>query len=149
MPKRNPAISELIKLQEDIGHLLSDLTGRISGELYSSPTHWAPNVDLSEDASEIIVKAEVPGLKQADLEVVFQDGYLEIRGEKKQAVHPGQVRYLCLERGYGKFNRTIHLTAAVDVGAASAKLSNGVLTITLPKLSNRRRQEQIIPIESS
>lgn len=149
MVKRNPAIAELVRLQEDINQLLSDLTGTISGELYGAANHWIPNLDLSEDSREILVKAEVPGVAQSDLEIVFQDGYLQIRGEKKQPAHSSKVRYLCLERGYGKFSRTVYLTVAVDISAASAKLRNGVLTITLPKLSNRRRLERTIPIESA
>ncbi|MCI0417773.1 MAG: Hsp20/alpha crystallin family protein [Acidobacteria bacterium] len=149
MVKRNPAIAELLQLQEEINHLLCDLTVRVSGEFLGSANHWAPNIDLSEDAGEIVVKVEVPGVAQADLEIVFQEGYLQIRGEKRQPAHSNKVRYLCLERGYGKFQRTIYLTVAVDISAARARLGSGVLTITLPKLSNRRKQEKVIPIESS
>ena len=149
MVKRNPAIAELLQLQEDLNHLLCDLTVRVSGELLGPANHWVPNIDLSEDTNEIVVKAEVPGIAQADLEIVFQEGYLQIRGDKRQPSHGDKVRYLCLERGYGKFHRTIYLTVAVDISSAKAKLAGGVLTITLPKLSNRRKQEKIIPIEIS
>jgi HSP20 family protein len=147
MVNRNPAITELLQLQEDLNHLLCDLTVRVSGEFLGSGNHWVPNIDLSEDSSEIVVKAEVPGVAHDDLEIVFQEGYLQIRGEKRQPSHSDKVRYLCLERGYGKFYRTIYLTTAVDISAARAKLAGGVLTITLPKLSNRRKQETTIPIE--
>jgi HSP20 family molecular chaperone IbpA len=74
MVKRNPAITELLRLQEDLNHLLCDLTVRVSGEFLGSANHWVPNIDLSEDAGEIVVKAEVPGVAQADLEIVFQEG---------------------------------------------------------------------------
>jgi HSP20 family protein len=147
MVKQNPAIAELLKLQEDLNHLLCDLTAQVSGEFLGPANHWVPNIDLSEDAHEIVVKAEVPGVAQSDLEIVFQEGYLQIRGDKRQPSHGDKVRYLCLERGYGKFYRTVCLTIAVDITAAKAKLAAGVLTITLPKLSNRRKQEKIIPIE--
>jgi len=149
MVRRNPAITEVLRLQEDLNHLLCDLTVRVSGEFMDSANHWVPNIDLSEDGAEIVVKAEVPGVSQADLEIVFQEGYLQIRGEKRQPSHPDKVRYLCLERGYGRFYRTIYLTIAVDISSARARLASGVLTITLPKLSNRRKQEKIIPIEVS
>jgi HSP20 family protein len=149
MVKPNPAITELTKLQEDISHLLSELTDRISGEFYGSANHWSPNIDLSEDDAEIIVKAEVPGVPRANLQVIFRDGCLQVRGEKKESSHAGKVRYLCLERAYGKFYRTVYLTVAVDISTATAKLHNGVLTITLPKLSNRRNQEVVIPVEVS
>jgi len=147
MVKRNPAIAELLQLQEDLNHLLCDLTVRVSSEFLGSANHWVPNIDLSEEPNEIVVKAEVPGVSHADLEVVFQEGYLQIRGEKRQPSHSNRVRYLCLERGYGKFYRTIYLTIAVDISSAKARLASGVLTITLPKLPNRRKQEKVIPIE--
>ena len=149
MVKRNPAITEVLRLQEDLNHLLYDLTVRVSGEFMGSANHWMPNIDLSEDSAQIIVKAEVPGVSQADLEIVFEEGYLQICGEKRQPSHPDKVSYLCLERGYGRFYRTIYLTIAVDISSARARLASGVLTITLPKLSNRRKQEKIIPIEVS
>lgn len=147
MVSRNPAIVEILQLQEDLNHLLSDLTVRISSEFLGTANHWAPNVDLSEDADEIVVKAEIPGISQSDIEIVFQEGSLQIRGEKRRPAHQEKVRYLCLERRYGTFSRTVYLTVAVDVNAAHARLGNGVLTITLPKLSNRRKQERTIPIE--
>jgi HSP20 family protein len=148
MVKRNPAIAEILQLQEDLNHLLSDLTVRISDEFLATANHWTPNIDLTEDTDEITIKAEVPGVTAVDLEVLFQEGAVQIRGEKRQPVHRGKVRYLCLERAYGKFSRTIHLTAAVDLNTARARLRNGVLTLTLPKLSNRRKQERVIPVEA-
>jgi HSP20 family protein len=142
-------IVELMKLQEDITQLICGLSSKFSGGLMHSGQLWSPNTDLSEDSKEIVVRAEVPGIGVSDLEVVFQEGYLQISGEKKQPNHKDKdiVRYLCLERSYGKFSRIIYLNVAVDINTASAKLHNGVLTIALPKLSNRRKQEKIIPIE--
>ena len=140
-------IVELMKLQEDITHLICGLSGTFSGELMHSTQLWSPNIDLSEDSKQIVVRAEVPGIAASALEVVFQEGYLQVSGEKRQPIHKDKVRYLCLERGYGKFCRTVYLNVVVDINTASAKLHNGVLTISLPKLSNRRKQEKIIPIE--
>ena len=146
---KNPNLGELIRLQDDIHQLLSDLSGRISGEFYDPANQWIPNVDLSENDDQIIVKVEVPGVQSSDVEVVLQENYLQIRGEKRKVVHPGQVRYFCLERSYGKFCRTICLAVAIDANASTGKLQQGVLTLTLPKLSNRRKPEKFIPIEIS
>ena|SRR2546425_11451898 len=140
---------ELLKLQQDINRLLGELSGEISGSTLQPRASWIPNVDLSESSKEFIVKVEVPGITSDYLQIVLQESYLHIRGEKKQAVHNTKVRYLCLERNYGKFDRSIYLNAIVGVGSASARLQNGILTIILPKLSNRRRQEKVIPIEAA
>jgi len=92
MVKRNPAITELLQLQEDLNRLVCDLTVRVSGEFLGSANHWVPNIDLSEDTNEIVVKAEVPGVAQADLEIVFQEGYLQIHGDKRQP-SPGDSKF--------------------------------------------------------
>jgi HSP20 family protein len=75
-------VNELIRLQEDINRLFAELSGHISGGTLQRTTNWIPNIDLSEDSKEFIVRAEVPGVSADDLQIVFQEGYLHIRGEK-------------------------------------------------------------------
>jgi HSP20 family protein len=140
-------ILELNKLQEDITHLLSELSNHLSGGGLPDSSIWIPNVDLSEDHRQVQIKVELPGIKKEHIQVLLQDGYLRIIGEKKPPVHNTRAHYLCLERSYGRFSRIIHLNSVVDIDAASARLNNGVLTILLPKLSNRRQTEKAIPIE--
>ncbi len=140
-------VGELIKLQEDVNRLFAELSGHLSGATLQTTGGWVPNVDLSEDARECIIRAEVPGLTADDLQIVFQEGHLHIRGEKKRLRPETQVRYLCMERNYGKFSETIQVRMVLDMHAASARLNNGVLTIVLPKRVNRRRFEKVIPVE--
>ena len=142
-------VNELIRLQEDINRLFAELSGHISGGALQGTASWVPNVDLSEDSKEFIVRAEVPGSTAEDLQIIFQEGYLHIRGEKKRLPHEHKIRYLCLERNYGKFSRTIQLNMVVHIDGALARLHNGILTIVLPKLANRRRSEKIIPVETA
>jgi HSP20 family protein len=140
-------ILELNKLQEDINHLLGELSNHFSGGGIHDSSAWIPNVDLSEDHRQVQVKIEVPGVTREHLQVLVQDSYLRVQGEKKPPVHNTRAHYLCLERSYGRFSRIIHLNSVVDIDAASARLHNGILTIILPKLSNRRCTEKSIPIE--
>lgn len=148
MLKSSPAFGELVKLQDDVNQLISYLSERISEELMNSTSQWAPNLDLTEDPEQIVIKAEVPGVLAKDLHILMKEGFLQISGEKKQPVHRSRVRYICLERAYGKFCRTLYLNAAIDINSVRAKLHDGLVTIWLPKLANRRQQERIIPIES-
>ena len=140
-------VNELIRLQEDINRLFAELSGHISGGTVHGTASWVPNVDLSEDSKEFIVSAEVPGSTSDDLQITFRDGHLQIRGEKKRLPHEAKIRYLCLERHYGNFSRTIQLNGVVDIDASAARLHNGILTVVLPKLTNRRRSERTIPVE--
>ena len=145
MIKRHSPFLELMKLQEDLNRMVCDLSGQLSGETLAGS--WIPNSDLGEDAEKITIQVEVPGLQAANLRAVFHGGCVQISGEKKPPVPQGEAHFLCLERSYGKFSRTIFLNASVDVDGARAHLQHGVLTIVLPKIVDRRRVEKVIPIE--
>ncbi len=147
MIKKYSPILELNKLQEDISHLLCELSNHLSGGGLPDSGIWIPNVDLSDDHRRILIKVELPGVKKEHVQLLLQDGYLHIVGEKKPPVHHTRAHYLCLERSYGRFSRIIHLNSVVDIDAVSARMHNGVLTIVLPKLPNQRRTEKAIPIE--
>jgi HSP20 family protein len=94
---------------------------------------WEPTLDLSETKDAVIVKAELPGVEQKDIEVSMQDGMLTIKGEKAAEKEEKEKRYHRVERSYGAFFRAIRLPAAVDAGKVAAAFKDGVLTVTLPK----------------
>ena len=93
---------------------------------------WVPPVDLSEQGDRYILTLEIPGLKREDVQIEFTEGTLTVRGQR-----PGQSccpdRYQQLERGQGQFARSFRFGLPVSADAISADLSDGVLTIALPK----------------
>jgi HSP20 family protein len=98
---------------------------------------WMPPVDLYETADRYVITAEVAGLSREDIDIQVQDGRLTLRGERPQ--RPGDSgRFDRVERGHGRFTRAFVLPQAVDVAAIQADLSDGVLTIEVPKLSDKR-----------
>jgi HSP20 family protein len=99
---------------------------------------WMPPVDVSESPEYFTITAEVSGLSRDDIQLVVQDGKVTLKGERP-AGDARSVRFERVERGHGRFSRTFALPAAVDASAVSADLQNGVLTITIPKASGRRR----------
>jgi HSP20 family protein len=99
---------------------------------------WMPPVDVCETADRYLITVEVAGLSREDVQVVVQDGKLTLRGER-QAGDVRSVRFERVERGHGRFVRTFVLPGAVDASAVEADLQNGVLTIAIPKVSDRRR----------
>jgi HSP20 family protein len=145
MIKHHSPFLELMKLQDDLNRMVCDLSSQWSGESFAGG--WIPNADLGEDAEKITIQVEVPGLQTGHLRAVFHGGCVQISGEKRPPVPKGEAHFLCLERSYGRFSRTIFLNASVDVDGASARLQNGVLTIVLPKIVDRRRLERVIPID--
>jgi len=92
-----------------------------------------PAVNISEDGKNCYIRAELPGVNSEDLDVSFVDGSLVIRGERKIAPEKAGMSYHRRERQEGTFRRIISMPERVDPDKVSARLQNGVLTVTLPK----------------
>jgi HSP20 family protein len=91
-----------------------------------------PALNVWEDADHVYAEAELPGLKLEDLEIYVTGGNtLSVKGERKQPATEGAWHRQ--ERGFGSFARVITLPVNVDADKVEAKLSHGLLTITLPK----------------
>lgn len=94
---------------------------------------WSPSVDIEEKDNEIVLKADIPGVNQKDLEVRLENGTLTLKGERKFEKEDKQKGYHRIERGYGSFVRSFALPTAVDADKVQAHYHDGVLTVTLPK----------------
>jgi HSP20 family protein len=98
----------------------------------------SPAVDVYDDGGSIVVKAELPGLSRKDIEVKLIDNTLEITGEKKSEEKIDRRDYLKVERSYGKFSRTLRLPEGLDADHVSARFSDGVLEINIPRTEGKR-----------
>jgi len=94
---------------------------------------WAPAIEVFEKGDKFVVKAEVPGMKEEDIDVSVVGDTLIIRGEKKAEAEVKEEDYYCCERSYGSFFRSVALPSTVDAKKIEASYDNGVLEITLPK----------------
>lgn len=101
---------------------------------------WVPAVDLAECDAHYSVTIELPGVTREDIRIEFQDQILTIRGARSTA-HAAAVRYQQLERGHGTFSRSFRFTAPVVPDSIKADLTDGVLTIVIRKVSERRQIE--------
>ena len=99
--------------------------------------HGLPAVNVWEDDDNVYTEAEVPGVSMEDMELTVVDNELSIKGIRKPERDEG-VTYHRQERGKGEFSRFITLPTAVDADGVDAVLTNGVLTITLPKAADAR-----------
>lgn len=93
----------------------------------------APAVDVTQTDQDIVVRAELPGLAPADVEVDLTEEVLTLKGEKKQERQEQGEEYERMERSYGAFTRAIALPAKVLTDQAQARFENGVLSVRLPK----------------
>jgi len=104
---------------------------------------FTPQVDVIEKEKEILVKAELPGMSEKDVQVSLAQDALTISGEKKTEEEHRSGNVYRMERSYGAFSRTIPLPVDVDVEKADATFKNGVLTITLPKVAAAKESRKI------
>jgi HSP20 family protein len=97
---------------------------------------WAPPIDVYETAQLYVITAEVPGLTRDHIDLALEDTRLTIRGRRPDRAEAsgGTVRFHQVERGRGPFSRAFEFADRIDPARVTADLTNGVLTITLPKL---------------
>lgn len=102
---------------------------------------WLPEVDITEEKDRIVVKADLPGMKQEEITVEVSDGSLTIRGERKRESETKDAKTYRVERSYGSFLRSFTLPAGVDAAKVSAAYKHGVLEIALPKLAEAKAKQ--------
>ncbi|MDD3656194.1 MAG: Hsp20/alpha crystallin family protein [Atribacterota bacterium] len=94
---------------------------------------WEPAIDLIDKKDKLIAKVELPGVEKKDVKLSLTDNSLTIQGEIKKDEEIKKEDYYYRERAHGNYTRTISLPIEVDKDKISAKFTNGILEITLPK----------------
>jgi len=110
---------------------------------------FTPSVDVKENDKEFIIRAELPGVEEKDMEVTVTGDTVTIRGEKKEEKEDKGKNYYHLERSYGSFHRVIPLAAETEAGKAEASFKNGVLNILIPKSQTAKGKGTKIPIKAA
>jgi HSP20 family protein len=108
---------------------------------------FAPALDVAEDANQVTVSVELPGVAKDNVQVKFHDGYLTIAGERKSDTATKEGGYHRRERSFGRFERSVYLNTAVDSNNVRAAYKDGVLTVTLPKSAEAKPRE--IPVATN
>ena len=108
-----------------------------------------PSMNFAESDSAYDVTAALPGLDEADIEVLLSDGVLTLKGEKKAEREDKNKDYHLTERRFGTFRRSFALPGDIDERKVSAKFSKGVLSITLPKTADAKQRRRKIEIKTS
>ncbi len=114
----------------------------------SDSSGWHPAVDVLDGRKEVVVRVELPGVKAQDLHIDLGDGILHIRGYKgRLGSEPGARRFHLMERFIGAFGVAVEIPQPVDPSGVRAVLHQGVLTISFPRLDDRRHQAFAIEVE--
>jgi len=107
---------------------------------------WHPTVDVYNRQNDILVELELPGLTKAEVDVSVEEDHLVVEGSRSRSTEYKEEDQYYSERVYGGFHRVVHLPTSVDADNAKASLSNGLLSITLPK--KKREGGKKIKLES-
>lgn len=107
----------------------------------------SPSVDIFEEGDDVVVKAELPGMKKEDIEVKLTDNTITISGEKKKEEKIEKKDYYRLERSYGSFCRAFSLPAEVQTDKAKAQFKEGILEVRIPKSEEAKKKEKKLMIE--
>jgi HSP20 family protein len=99
---------------------------------------WVPPVDLVEAEDHFVLKADLPGLTEDDVNIEVQDGTLTISGERKAEHEQHEKGWYRVERAFGRFNRSLTLPDGVDADRIAASFDHGVLEVRIPKPEQRK-----------
>jgi len=107
----------------------------------------SPSMDIFTEGDNVVVKAELPGMKKEDIDVSLTEDTITISGEKKKEEKIEKKNYYSFERSYGSFKRSFSFPSEVQTEKASAKFKNGVLEIRIPKTEEAKKKEKKVTVE--
>jgi HSP20 family protein len=120
--------------------------GRPRGRQSPAAAPWAPRIDVFEKNGALMVKAELPGIKKEDIQVTLEGNDLTIRGEVKDESEVKEEDYYRCERSYGSFYRRLPVPFETTAAQITARYSDGVLEITVPKPAAEAPKAQPIAV---
>ena len=142
--RRWSPFAELEAFRREVDRLFREFFGE---EREPAARGWTPSVDIYETPAEVVVQAELPGVKREDIQIELTDDRLTLRGKKERSQEAENATYHLLERNYGEFERSFVLNVPVDIDKAEASYRDGVLTIRLPKVEPKRAKRIEVKVE--
>jgi HSP20 family protein len=130
---------EFSTLQDRINRLFRDSFS--DGQEALTTSSFAPAVDVYEDEHNIVLKLEVPGIDEKDLDIRVENNTLTVHGERKFEKDEKEENYRRVERQYGNFTRSFTLPTTVNSETVSANYDKGVLKITLAKKAEAKPKQ--------
>jgi HSP20 family protein len=121
-----------VAMQQGVSSMFRELNAS-EGEDKSAPASFVPPVDIYEDAQKVVLKLEVPGIEEKDLDVRVENRTLTVKGERKFEAEEKEENFHRIERRYGSFVRTFTLPSTVDTETVKASYNAGVLKLELAK----------------
>lgn len=132
---------QLNNLREEIDRLFEPSLAEFNRGAQQLMGGWGPAVDLYEDKDNLVVRAELPGMKKEDIDISLHEGVLTVSGERKAETQPKAAEVYRAERFVGRFQRSLTLPTPVSADKVTAAYTDGVLTVTLPKTEEAKPKQ--------
>ena len=140
-------LRELSSLQSEMNRLFNTAFDAPSGSSGTALRRWVPAMDLVESGDQFVLRADLPGMSEEDIQIELEDGTLTVSGERKAEHEQREKGWYRIERSFGRFNRSLSLPDGVDPDRIQASFSHGVLEVRIPKPEERKPRR--ISISSS
>jgi HSP20 family protein len=128
----------LMLRQDPFSNEMSRLFNTLLGAQNSESGSWIPAMDLVEAEDHFVLKADLPGLSEGDVDIEVRDNTLRVSGERKTEHERRERGWYRVERSFGKFSRSLTLPDGVDPEGISATFDKGVLEVRVPKPEERK-----------
>jgi len=123
---------DLMAMQDRMTRLIDETLSHIWKEDMAQGV-WSPPVDILERGDEVVLKVDLPGVSQNEIDIRVEEGTLTIQGERKFVKESSEENYVQIEKPYGTFRRTFSIPRTIDQESIKASYKDGVLRIILPR----------------
>jgi HSP20 family protein len=113
---------------------------QIRGQGVHATEDWAPQVDIAESDKEFMIKVEIPEVKKEDIRIAVNNGFLTIRGHRKQEEEEKGKKFHRVERYFGSFSRSFMLPDNIDENKIEASFKDGMLNLQVPKTDEAKQK---------
>jgi HSP20 family protein len=139
---------DLVSLQDRMNRLFEDSLSRSkTTDQEMAMGAWTPAVDIYETPEQIVLRADLPGIAEKDIDVRIENNVLVLRGERKFNKEAKEEDYHRIERSYGVFSRTFQLPGTIDQNRIAAVHQDGVLEVRLPKREDTKPKQIKVDIK--
>jgi HSP20 family protein len=141
-------VRELNSLQTEMNRLFNTFfdTPTTGGNGGGGVRRWVPSMDLVETDEHFVLRADLPGLTEADVSIELEDNVLTVAGERKAEREDKEEGFYRMERSFGQFRRSLTLPEGVDADKIAATFDKGVLEVRIPKPEERKPRRVAIRV---
>ena len=137
---------ELGEMQSEVNRLLESVFGR-SAQSSAHERAWVPAADMYETKDELVIKIDLPGMSEKDVQVSITGDLLSLKGQRMESEDVKPEQYFRAERWAGRVERIFQLPIPVQADGVRASYRDGVLTVTLPKVESVKPKEIKIDVQ--